>query len=155
MAYRSRYAAPGPAPRRTTSRVRVFLPTFVLLVLFAGLACFWAYASWRTGTEIDAWLDREARLGRNWTCPDREIGGFPFRIEVSCQKPAFSGTIPGREVSGEVGRVLAVAQIQSPSHVVMEIDGPLAVSTPSGDRLRLEWELLRASVQGRPGAGLD
>src|SRR5689334_16162613 len=103
MAYRSRYAAPDATPRTRTSRFRIFLPTLVLLVLFGALAGFWAFASWRAGLEIDAWLDREARLGRTWTCPNRTIGGFPFRIEVTCDRPSFSGHAPGRELTGEVG----------------------------------------------------
>ena len=154
MAYRSRYAAPDATPRSRTSRFRIFLPTLVLLVLFGALAGFWTYASWRAGQEIDAWLDREARLGRTWTCPNREIGGFPFRIEVTCDRPSFAGHAPGRDVTGEVGRVMAVAQLQSPSHVIVEAVGPLVVASASGDRLTLEWELLHASVEGRPGAGL-
>lgn len=128
------------------------LPALAMGVLFLGLAGFWAVASWWTGREIDAWMGREAALGRIWSCPDRSIAGFPFRIEFSCASPSFTGRVDGREVSGGLGRVLAVAQIYNPSHVIVEADGPLLVTERGGPEARLEWKLARASLVGRPGA---
>lgn len=153
MAYRSRYAAPAPT-RSRTSRWRIILPSLVLLLLLAGLGAFWTYAAWRTGVSVDAWLAREARLGRQWSCPDRRIGGFPFRLELSCDKPGFTGRAAGRALTGELGRVHAVAQIQDPNHVIVEAEGPLVVSDDAGGRLSLDWELLHGSVQNQPGAPL-
>ena len=154
MAYRSRYAAPEPV-RSRTSRWRIFLPSAILLLLFAGLAVFWVWASWRVGQEMDSWLDREARLGRTWTCPDRSIGGFPFRIELRCNTPSFEGQRGERAVRGLLGQVTAVAQLQSPGHVFVEAEGPLTVADSAGGSLRVEWELARASLQGQPGSRLD
>jgi hypothetical protein len=154
MAYRSRYASPSVAPRARTSRWRIFLPSVALLVLFLGLGCFWAYAAWRTGTAVDAWLAREARLGRNWTCPDRQISGFPFRLEVSCDKPGFTGKAGGRALTGELARVHAVAQLQDPNHVIVEAEGPLVVSDDAGGRLALQWDLLHGSIEGQGSAPL-
>jgi hypothetical protein len=152
MAYRSRYAAPPPSAGRRASPWRIFLPTGVLLLLFAGLGGFWAYTSWRVGQELDILLAREAAHGRQWTCPNRSIAGFPFRIEVSCDKPSFSGSPGGVSTQGSVARVMAVAQIQSPNHVIMEVDGPLVVTDASGRRLDLAWDLLHGSLQGKPDA---
>lgn len=153
MAYRSRYAAPPPT-RARTSRWRIFLPSVVLLLLFVGLGSFWAYAAWRTGASVDAWLAREARLGRTWTCPDRQIGGFPFRLELTCEKPGFVGKAGGRALTGQLGRVHAVAQIQDPSHVIVEAEGPLVVSDDAGGRLAMEWELLHGSIENQAGSPL-
>ncbi|WP_293860405.1 DUF2125 domain-containing protein [uncultured Alsobacter sp.] len=135
--------------------MRIFLPSLALGLLFLGVAGFWAFASWRTGRELDAWLDREAALGRTWTCPDRAIAGFPFRLEVSCGTPSFTGVADGRSVSGSLGRVMAVAQIYNPNHVIVEAQGPLAVRAQSGETLDLDFTLARASIMGKPGAGLD
>ena len=134
MAYRSRYAATPPTARRRTSPWRIFLPTGVLLLLFAGLGGFWAYATWRVGQELDTLLAREAAHGRQWDCPNRTIAGFPFRIEVSCDRPTFNGSPGGVSTQGEVARFIAVAQIQSPNHVIMEVDGPLVATDASGRR---------------------
>jgi hypothetical protein len=155
MAYRSRYATPPPRPPRP-SRLRVILPTLIMLGLSLVVAGAWAFASWRTGREIDGWIAREASLGRIWTCPDRRIGGFPFRIEVSCNDPAFEGRADGREVSGGLTRILAVAQIYSPNHVIVEVDGPLSVrETSTGSAWTVAWDTLRASVVGQPGSALE
>src|SRR6478609_10080135 len=118
MAYRSRYAADRQPPR--PSRFRIFLPSLMVLVLGIALAGAWAYTSWRTDREIDAWIVREASLGRLWRCPERHIGGFPFRIEASCDNPTFQGRAEGRDLSGGLRRILAVAQIYTPNLVIVE-----------------------------------
>ncbi|MCP8938704.1 DUF2125 domain-containing protein [Alsobacter sp. SYSU M60028] len=128
------------------------LPAIAVGVLFLGLSAFWFAASWWTGRQIDAWINREASLGRNWSCADRSIAGYPFRIEFSCDAPTFAGAMDGREVSGSLGRVLAVAQVYNPGHVIVEADGPLLVTEKGGVEARLDWSLGRASVIGRPGA---
>jgi hypothetical protein len=150
MAYRSRFADPPP---RRPGRLRLMLPAITVGVMSVALCGFWLYASWKTGSEIDGWLAREASLGRNWTCPDRKIAGFPFRIELSCTTPSFEGSAEGRGISGTLGRVLAVAQIYTPSHVIIEAESPLVVrERRGGTEWRLAWEgSLRASVIGQPG----
>lgn len=149
---RRNFSSPPPA---RSSRMRLFLPSILLAIVFLGLAGFWGFASWSIGRELDAWLDREASLGRTWTCPDRAIAGFPFRLEVSCGTPTFTGAAEGRAISGSIGRVLAVAQIYNPSHVIVEAAGPLTVRAQNGDALDLDFTLARASIMGKPGAGLD
>jgi hypothetical protein len=145
----------SPPSRSRPSRLRLFGPA-ALLAAAGAVACgFWAFASWRTDREIDAWLQREAAHGRDWTCPARRIGGFPFRIEVSCDKPSFKGRAENRAVAGQIGRVLAVAQVYSPTHVIVEADGPLELRDDAGGALSMAWESLRASVIGKPGSGLE
>lgn len=145
----------SPAPRPRPARLRIFMPTLGLLLVMAGVGIVWGYLSWRASAELDAWLQREADLGRTWSCPDRSIGGFPFRIEVTCLQPTFTGVAEGQPISGRLGKIHTVAQIYNPGHVIVEVDGPLAVTTSAGDRLDAEWQLARASIHGRPGAGLD
>jgi hypothetical protein len=151
---RYRASAPPPPPRRR-ARLRIFMPTLGLLLVMGGVAVVWAILSWRAGQEMDAWLQREADLGRTWSCPDRSIAGFPFRIEVTCTEPTFTGAAEGQTLKGRVAKVHTVAQIYNPGHVIVEVDSPLLVEASGGDRLEAEWLLGRASIQGKPGAGLD
>jgi hypothetical protein len=143
------YRAPASKP---PSRLRIALPTIVIGVLFLGLAGFWSFVSWRTGAEVDSWIAREARLGRAWSCPDRKIAGFPFRIELSCAAPTFTGQAEGKAISGSIGRVLAVAQVYNPTHVIVEAEGPLLLKEAGGATVQVDWTLARASVIGRPDA---
>jgi hypothetical protein len=136
-------------------RYRIFLPTAILFLALVGLGGVWAFLAWRTGQEIDAWLQREASLGRTWACPDRSIGGFPFRIEIICANPTFTGVAEGRQVRGRLARIHTVTQIYNPSHMIVEAEGPLVVEADGGDRLEAEWLLGRASIIGKPGAGLE
>ncbi|WP_158266846.1 DUF2125 domain-containing protein [Alsobacter soli] len=144
-----------PAKPKRPSRLRIFAPTLLVLVCGAAAAGFWSFASWRTGQAIDAWLDREAALGREWSCPDRKIGGFPFRIEVTCARPSFRGPAEKRQVTGQLASAHAVAQVYSPNHVIVEAEGPLEVRDETGATAQAAWELLRASVVGRPGGALE
>ena len=43
----------------------------------------------RKADGLDAWLADEAAAGRQWTCADRSVGGYPFRLEVSCRTLTF------------------------------------------------------------------
>jgi hypothetical protein len=130
-----------PRPRRAT-RLRLFLPAGLLLVLAVLWSIGWLVLRGRAAAEVDAFLAREAAAGRSWTCPDRSVGGYPFRIEVVCPSLAFERA----DFSAKLGRVVAVAQVYRPTHVIVEAAGPLAVSrgpvTAAAD-----WRLLQASVQ--------
>ncbi len=145
----------SPPPVRRSARLRIFMPTLGLLLVMAGVAVVWAFLSWRAAEELDAWLQREADLGRSWSCPDRAIAGFPFRIEVTCTNPTFTGIAEGRTVQGKLAKVHTVAQIYNPGHVIIEAESPLVLETGAGERLEFDWQLGRASIQGKPGAGLD
>jgi len=138
-------AAETLAPRH--SRVGLFAP-FVLLGLVAlAWSVAWFVIRQRTTEGLDAWLAAEAAAGRRWTCADRSVGGYPFRIEVSC------GALSVRqgEATASFGRLLTVAQVYRPSHVIAEVGGPLRAS--DGDvAVEADWRLLQASVQSAPDA---
>ena len=82
------------------------MPVFALLVLAAGWSIFWYISVTITGREIGEWIKREAEGGRIWTCPDRSVGGYPFRIEITCNEPSFSGPAAGIPITGAPGQPL-------------------------------------------------
>ncbi len=81
-----------PLPTRRRSRFWLYGPFMLLVVLAAGWSAFWFYARGRIATEIDTALAREVERGRTWTCTDRSIGGFPFRIELRCNALSLTST---------------------------------------------------------------
>lgn len=136
------------APRR---QWRVFIPIALVLVLAAGWSGAWFYAADRAGTEIDAWIEREAAQGRVWTCGERELGGFPFRFELICAEPSVNFAGPG-DWTLRMKRAHAVAQVWNPNHIIAEFEGPARLSEgTSGRELAAEWSLLQASGVGRDG----
>ncbi|HEV2559547.1 MAG TPA: DUF2125 domain-containing protein [Microvirga sp.] len=125
------------------SRFWLYAP-FVLLGLVAvAWTGAWTLIRGRVVEGADRWLAAEAQAGRQWTCQDRQVGGYPFRIEVSCA----SLTLQGDGVSGSLGRVHSVAQVYQPGHVITEIAGPMRFTD---GRVNVEgtWRLLETSLRG-------
>ena len=128
-------------PARRHNRFWLYTP-FVLLLL---VAIAWSVAWWvirdRATDSLDAWLATEARAGRQWTCADRQVGGYPFRVQVACN----SLTLKQGPVTASLGRVTSMSQVYQPAFVITEIEGPLRVSD---GRATLEgtWDLLQSSL---------
>lgn len=133
--------ADAAATRR--SRFWLYAP-FVLLALVAvAWSMAWTVIRNRTSDGLDRWLAAEARAGRQWTCQDRQVGGYPFRIEVACA----ALTLQRGTVSASLGRVQSVAQVYQPGHVITEIAGPLR-ATDGAITLEGTWRLLETSLRG-------
>ena len=138
-----------PLPTRRRSRFWLYGPFMLLVVFAAAWSAFWFYARGRIATEIDVALAREAERGRTWTCADRSIGGFPFRIELRCNALTLTSTRWGDAVRVETGPTVAVGQIYSPGLVILEVSGPAQALLPEGRGLDLTWKSLDASFAWR------
>ncbi|CAH1668128.1 conserved hypothetical protein [Hyphomicrobiales bacterium] len=136
-------------PTRRQSRFWLYAPPLLLLLLAVAWSAFWFYARGRAAAEIDAALAREAERGRTWTCADRTIGGYPFRIELRCNALALTSTRWGDAVRVETGPAVAVGQIYSPGLVIFELTGPAKVTLPDNRSLALSWTNLDASLAWR------
>ncbi|PTM40827.1 DUF2125 domain-containing protein [Bosea sp. 124] len=139
------------ASGRRRSRAWLYAP-FVLLAL-AALAWtgFWFVVRSRVIDAIDTALAKEAGLGRSWTCTDRAVTGFPFRVELRCGALALASARWGEEVRVQTGPALAVGQIYTPNLVIAQITGPLQATLPEGRKLDLSWTRLEASLRHRSG----
>lgn len=135
-------AVPTGTGRR--SRFWLYAPFVLLLLVAMAWSAAWFAIRNRVGEAFDGWLAREASLGRQWTCQDRRIAGYPFRIEMIC------GALSLRSgpVTASFGRVEAVAQIYQPRLVIAEIEGPLSLSDGKVSA-QATWELLQTSVHVR------
>jgi hypothetical protein len=138
-----------PLPTRRRSRFWLYGPFMLLVVLAAAWSAFWFYARGRSATEIAVALAREAERGRTWTCADRSIGGFPFRIELRCNALTLTSTRWGDAVRVETGPTVAVGQIYSPGLVILEVSSPAKALLPEGRALDLTWKSLDASFAWR------
>lgn len=139
--------APERRSGRTGRRITV-------LFLALGLACalwsaLWATARSRSIDELDGALARLARDGVRIVCPDRGVGGFPFRLEISCRDPGVE--LVGRGIGGSVTGLRIVAQIWDPHLVLIETDGPLVAEESGRGRVNATWRGLRASLRWSAG----
>src|SRR3712207_4544346 len=96
---------PALPPRR--SRVWLFAPFALLALVVAAWTTVWVVIRGQTSRALDDWMASEAAEGRQWACPGRHVGGFPFRIEVNCA--SLSLRRPDSRLT--VGPVKAVAQV--------------------------------------------
>jgi hypothetical protein len=136
-----RGAAPGPAKRRT--RRGLFLPYILLAILAVAWTGAWFFIRGKAESEMDAWMAREASAGRTWTCDGRDIGGYPFRIEVRCAAVTLSRSDGGFRL----GPTTVVAQVYQPRLVLFESKGPFHVTQGdlTGDA---SWTALQGSYHG-------
>lgn len=139
------------AERRRNRRYITLIVLFALL--FAGWSGLWYYAANKAEEAMEGWRVREAKSGRVYTCGSQSIGGYPFRIEVNCQRAAaiFRGSKPPLEITST--GILVVAQIYQPTLLISEFHGPLTVADPGKPPdFVLNWKLAQSSVRGSPSA---
>ncbi|MBA1157204.1 DUF2125 domain-containing protein [Microvirga mediterraneensis] len=140
-------AAPTASVRR--SRFWLYTPFVLLLLVAIAWSIAWFVIRSRTAEALDGWIAAEARSGRQWTCGDRSIAGYPFRIEIICE----SLDLKRGSVSASFGRTEAVAQIYQPRRVIVEVAGPLRV-TDGTVTVDGSWSLMQASINASQ-AGLQ
>jgi len=134
-------------------RWKLYLPFVALAVVGLGWSAFWKVAAGMTESGLDDWFAQERSLGRDWTCPDRSVGGYPFRLELRCAAPRFTGRIGAVTGAGSVGDVLAAANLYNPSLILAQVGSPLAFKAQDGSLdLSLSWTSLQASHRVRKGA---
>jgi len=125
------------------SRFWLYAPFTLLLLVAIAWSVAWFVIRNRAEVALDAWLAAEAQGGREWTCADRTIAGYPFRIEIVCD----TLDLKQGAVSASFGRTEAVAQVYQPRLVIVEADGPLRV-TDGQATVEGRWDLLQASIHG-------
>jgi hypothetical protein len=138
------------APQR--SRRWLYL-VFGIVIAIAGWTAFWFYAADRAKQAIAGWLEREARVGRVYSCDGQSLGGFPFRIEVRCKGAGVELRNMQPPLAVRMGDVLVAAQIYQPTLLIGEWGAPITIAEQGRQpNMSGSWTLMRTSVRGRPRA---
>ena len=127
------------------------LPLALFVALAAGWTALWFHASSVAEASIAAWRDREAQLGRVYSCASENLGGYPFRIEVRCSEAGaqLQSTDPPFRVRAK--DLLVVAQVYRPNLLIAEVEAPLTFEAPdAGFALTADWRLAQTSIRGLP-----
>jgi hypothetical protein len=143
--------APAYGPRRSVGKY------IALLVLAAALAGSWTglwyYAAAKTEETIAGWREREAKVGRLHSCGAQTIGGFPFRIEVRCDRAGAELRGYQSPLEFKAVDILIAAQIYQPTLLISEFTGPLTIGEPGRPpSIVANWQLGQTSVRGTPKA---
>ena len=140
--------------RSARLRKRRYIGTLILfLALVGGWSYLWYYATGKAEVAIDGWRAREARAGRIYTCGSQSIGGYPFRIEVTCDKAAavFRSNQPPVEI--KTSSILVAAQLYQPTLLISDFYGPLSIADLGhAPNIIVNWKLAQSSLRGTPSA---
>lgn len=140
-------------PKRSNRLTRwlMLLPLVSMFLLAIGWTGAWFFVARQSETVMDRWLDQEARRGRVWTCPERQINGYPFMIRVTCLEPRFTSTELGRASRGTLKRVTALVRLVDPRHLIAVFEGPFQFSPNEETTIDVVWAEARMSYRGTPG----
>ena len=112
--------------RRTGRRYTIVL--FIVFALIAGWAWAWKYAAGQAQAAVEGWRVREAKAGRVYSCGAQSVGGFPFRIELSCRQASAELHNEGTALVIATPSVVVAAQVYEPRTLVSQFIGPLSVA---------------------------
>lgn len=145
-------------------RKRRLLPSLVVGVVVVASAIWaggWFFARSKVAEELDRVIDRLAASGVKVACPDRSIGGFPFRFEIGCDGPEVEIVRQGTSLT--VSRAKIVVQAWDPHLVLAQFEGPVEIATPAGVfegtahalGVSLRWSLRGVDRLSLAAEGLD
>lgn len=124
-----------------------------IVIAAAGWSAFWFYAADRAKQAISGWLEREAKVGRLYSCGSQSLGGFPFRIEVRCRDADARLQNLNPPLSVHAAGIHVAAQVYQPTLLISEWTGPLTVTEPTGGAVyQATWSVAQTSLRGRPRA---
>jgi hypothetical protein len=133
---------PDPTPPRKPSRLGLYIPFALLLLIVAGWSVFWLWARGETARRLDAGAQSLRSGGYEVTWTSRSIGGYPFRLNVALTD------VQARDRSGwalEAPKAEAQALLHAPTHWIVAAPDGLTFVRPLGGPVRVGGDLLRAS----------
>lgn len=136
-----------PAAPRKSRPWLIAAPLALFLMLAVAWTIGWFVIKREVERGFDAWLAAEASAGRSHACPDRSVRGFPFRIDISCQKPTFQLQTPEGPVQARVEGMTATALIYRPEHVVVDLRAPLVLEQNGAELAAVEFQRGQASYR--------
>ncbi len=141
----SQYETPEARPQ-VVSRLGLYLPTLLFVSLALAWSAFWFYATNKADERLMQWLQAEKAIGHSIECIGKDLGGFPFRIELTCASLKYAGP----NVRVDMGALHTATQIYSPKITIMDVTGPLLIES-AGVSASLEWKDMRLSLRLNQG----
>jgi len=133
-------------------RNRRYITLMLLVIVVAGgWVAFWKYAQLKAEETIEGWKAREAKAGRVYDCGTQEIGGFPFRFELSCGRATALISSANPPVELTAPNIHVAAQVYQPTLLISEITGPVTYAEAGHPPAYVaDWKLAQSSVRGTP-----
>lgn len=129
-------------PRYNAARRIKWLAFFVVVAVVV-LSVAWFAVARIIDNRLTAQIASLERSNIAVSCPGQTVAGFPFRFGIFCDATSVDLAQDGLRL--EAGALRSAAQFYNPRHVIIELDGPLNISTLDTGA-RLTWETARASL---------
>lgn len=130
----------------------IVLPLLLVIGLAAGWSGFWLYAANKAQATLTQWREREAKAGHVYSCGKQSLGGYPFRIELTCGDTEAKITDLDPPLSVRGTSLHVASQVYDPTLLIAEIGGPVTVAVAGAPLLRADWTLAQVSARGTPAA---
>jgi hypothetical protein len=130
-------------PPREFRRLGLYLPFLLLLVAIAVWSAFWIWARGQVLTRLDAAVRSLGHAGYELSWSQREVGGYPFRLDVTLGAPRL------REASGwglDAPVLEAEAYLFAPGHWMFAAPQGLTLVRPEGGAVAVNGKVLHASL---------
>ncbi|MGH6906605.1 MAG: DUF2125 domain-containing protein [Aestuariivirga sp.] len=127
---------------------RMLAPLAASLVVFLLWSGYWLVANSTAQKYAALYRDQLAERGFSFVCDAENWGGYPFRIEFTCEKPVIN--FPGGR-SFRSQALFAVAQAYDPTHVIVLADGPSKAVLPNNEIKKLAHGQAVVSIVARSG----
>ncbi|MCI4678549.1 DUF2125 domain-containing protein [Rhodoblastus acidophilus] len=102
----------------------------LIVLLCVGVGEFWLYAANRLGFYVHQPILGGQSLAD--LCQSSDIGGFPFRLKLSCTGLTAPVRVGGGVIYAGVEEAHGVASLFSPNHIVLTISSPLVIQRSNG-----------------------
>jgi hypothetical protein len=145
-----RRAKPQQAPRR--GRAYRYLPLLLVLVaLAAGWTWVWSYAAGSADRTLAGWMEREAAVGRVYSCGTQGVGGFPFSFVSRCEQASASFNSNKPPFDFRAKDITFSAQVFRPTLLNGAITGPVTLADPGQPPIFVaDWTTANLSLLGLP-----
>ncbi len=118
-----------PSPSRLLRRLLIGL----ILLVCLGLGEFWLYAAHQLGRYVNAQTFGGASLAD--FCTSSDIGGFPFRLRLSCVGFAAPVRTAQGDLLARAEEAHGEASLFAPNHIVLTLSSPIVLLKPDGATL--------------------
>ena len=134
----SETTAPGGSATRKIKWLAIGIA--VVIALYTG---GWFFLASQVNRGVQTAIQQAEANGTAITCADQDVGGYPFRLGVRCDRTVIE-TPDGARV--QAGAFRSAAQVYEPRRIISELDGPATIETP-GVTASAEWDIARASTR--------
>jgi hypothetical protein len=130
-------------PRYDAGRRIRWLGVAIVLAAVA-YSAGWYWLAGRVDMQATRLVEAQRGQGLAIDCADRDIRGYPFRLEIFCT--SFAMARPAGGLTVQAGAFRSAAQVYEPRRVYAELDAPVTVDSPLIGRVKADWTLGRATA---------